>query len=167
MRRQRTLHQRGGDIMAQRTREFQLQAGKEAEPLTSWGGVLPLCEFYRKTGMAGAVDRMLGLRPEQGYPDSFMIGSLMLLSWCGYEAPEQISGFWKGTRAWRSCCGSAGTLGRGGFVVRREEPSRRRRRSGRICMNSRTTEAGLREKRRASLFRERQCETWEQSTGSS
>ena len=76
--------------MAQRTREIQLQAGKETEPLTSWGGVLPLLALYRKTGIAAAVDRTLGLRPEQGYPDSFMIGSLMLLSWCGYDAPEQI-----------------------------------------------------------------------------
>lgn len=76
--------------MSQKAREFQLQAGKETEPLTSWGGVLPLCEFYRKSGMAAEADRTLSLRPEQGYPDSFMIGSLMLLSWCGYEAPEQI-----------------------------------------------------------------------------
>ena len=152
--------------MAQRTREIQLQAGKETEPLTSWGGVLPLLALYRKTGIAAAVDRTLGLRPEQGYPDSFMIGSLMLLSWCGYDAPEQIR-FLEGDMGWRNCCGSVGTLGRSDSDVRREGPSRRRRRSGRICMNSRTRGAELPGRRPLFLFPVRSCGAWKLSTGSS
>ena len=152
--------------MAQRTREFQLQAGKETEPLTSWGGVLPLLALYRKTGIAAAVDRTLGLRPEQGYPDSFMIGSLMLLSWCGYDAPEQIR-FLEGDTGLAQLLRERRDFGTERFRRETGGPSRRRRRSGRICMNSRTRGAELPGRRPLFLFPVRSCGAWKLSTGSS
>lgn len=92
---QKTLHQRGEDIMAQQVLPFQYEIERAATKLTALGGLPLFEELGQALGIYESIRTHLTVRPDQGYTDEEVVLSLMHLQLAGGDKIEDLLVFTK------------------------------------------------------------------------